>query len=89
MALVLATTWSLMSPKPHSFETSLSELEAIITAMEIGQMTLQETLDAYKRGIALLRHCQTTLDSAEQQTRILENGVLRDLESDTANPTDI
>ncbi|PKO83071.1 MAG: exodeoxyribonuclease VII small subunit [Betaproteobacteria bacterium HGW-Betaproteobacteria-11] len=78
-----------MSPKPHSFETSLSELEAIITAMEIGQMTLQETLDAYKRGIALLRHCQTTLDSAEQQTRILENGVLRDLESDTANPTDI
>lgn len=78
-----------MSSKPHSFEASLSELEAIINAMEIGQMTLQETLDAYKRGIALLRHCQTTLDSAEQQTRILENGVLRDLEADPSSPPEI
>lgn len=74
-----------MPSKPQSFETSLSELETIIGAMEVGQMTLQETLDAYKRGITLLRHCQTALNSAEQQIRMLENGVLRDIESDVSN----
>lgn len=65
--------------QPQSFESSLSELEAIIAAMEVGQMSLQETLDAYKRGISLLRQCQDTLNAAERQTRILESNVLHDL----------
>jgi exodeoxyribonuclease VII small subunit len=70
----------------QSFESSLSELEAIVAAMEIGQMPLQETLDAYKRGITLLRQCQDALNAVEQQTRILENDTLRDLKSETSTP---
>lgn len=70
--------------QPQSFESSLSELETIIAAMEAGQMPLQETLDAYKRGVSLLRQCQDTLNAAEQQTRILENDALRDLRPETS-----
>ena len=43
---------------PASFENALSELEGIVAAMEAGQMPLQDALDAYRRGVALLRQCQ-------------------------------
>lgn len=67
----------------QSFEASLTELEGIISAMEIGQMPLQEALDIYKRGILLLRQCQETLNAAEQQIHILEDNTLRPLKPDT------
>jgi exodeoxyribonuclease VII small subunit len=44
-----------------SFEAALAELEGIVAAMEAGKMPLQDALDAYKRGVALLRQCQATL----------------------------
>ena len=64
-----------------SFESALSELEGIVAAMEAGQMPLQEALDAYKRGAALLRQCQATLTAAEQQIRILDANGLRDFDA--------
>ncbi len=81
MASTSKTTSTLL--QSQSFESSLSELEGIIAAMEVGQMPLQEALDAYKRGIALLRQCQETLNTAEQQIRILEGDNLRPLAPDT------
>lgn len=81
MAPTSKTTSTLL--QSQSFESSLSELEGIIAAMEVGQMPLQEALDAYKRGIALLRQCQETLNTAEQQIRILEGDNLRPLAPDT------
>jgi exodeoxyribonuclease VII small subunit len=56
----------------QSFEADLGELETIVTTMESGQVPLQESLDTYKRGIALLRRCQDTLTAAEQQISILD-----------------
>ena len=64
-----------------SFESALSELEGIVAAMEAGQMPLQDALDAYKRGAALLRQCQATLTAAEQQIRILDANGLRDFDA--------
>ncbi len=61
-----------------SFEAALATLESIVAAMEAGQMPLQEALDAYQRGVGLLRHCRDTLAAAEQQIRILEGEGLRD-----------
>jgi exodeoxyribonuclease VII small subunit len=61
------------APHPQSFEDALSELEGIITRMEAGQMPLEESLAAYKQGILLLRECQATLNTAEQQIRILQS----------------
>jgi exodeoxyribonuclease VII small subunit len=66
---------------PPSFESALSELEGIVGAMEAGQMPLQDALNAYRRGVALLRQCQETLTAAEQQIRILDANGLREFDA--------
>jgi len=70
-----------VAPAP-SFEAALGELEGIVTAMESGQMPLQEALDAYKRGVGLLRQCQDTLSAAEQQISVLDASGLHSFDSD-------
>lgn len=73
---------------PASFEAALSELEAIVQAMEQGNAPLEASLAAYERGAALLRHCQETLASAEQKIRLLEGQSLRDFDPAAGNGTD-
>ena len=46
--------------------------------MESGQMPLEASLSAYKRGAELLQYCRQQLAGAEQQVKILENGTLAD-----------
>ncbi len=69
-----------------SFEQALGELEGIVAAMDAGQMPLQDALDAYKRGVALLRQCQETLTAAEQQIRVLDANGLRDFDATRDGP---
>jgi len=49
-------------------------------------MPLQDALNAYKRGVALLRQCQETLTAAEQQIRILDANGLRDFDAPKEAP---
>lgn len=56
---------------PQHFEAALAELESIIARMESGQLPLQQSLSAYKRGTELLGFCQKALADVEQQIRIL------------------
>jgi exodeoxyribonuclease VII small subunit len=68
------------SPKPEqtqTFESAVAELERIVSSMESGQMSLEESLASYKRGAELLKFCQATLQEAQQQVKLLENGVLK------------
>jgi exodeoxyribonuclease VII small subunit len=64
---------------PPSFEAALAELETLVGRMESGELPLQESLAAYKRGAALLAYCQAALKDAEQQVRVLEKGMLQPL----------
>lgn len=64
--------------EPKDFESAMAELEKLVEAMEAGKLTLEESLAAYKRGVALSAYCQRTLDDAEMQIKILENGSLKD-----------
>ena len=69
-------------PKPENtqtFESAVAELESIVTNMESGQLSLEESLASYKRGAELLKFCQASLQEAAQQVKILENGVLKNL----------
>ena len=50
--------------------------------MEEGELPLERALAAYKRGAELLKYCQAALQDAQQQVKVLENGVLRDFKSD-------
>lgn len=65
--------------KPLSFEAALAELESIVQGMESGKLSLEESLAAYQRGAALLKHCQGALAAAERKIQVLEAGELRDL----------
>jgi exodeoxyribonuclease VII small subunit len=60
-----------------TFEVALAELENIVSSMEAGQLPLEKSLAAYKRGAELLKFCQAALQDAQQQVRILEDGVLK------------
>jgi exodeoxyribonuclease VII small subunit len=63
---------------PVGFEQALAELETIVARMESGELTLEQSLAAYKRGAALLQYCQSALKDAQQQVKVLESGVLQD-----------
>jgi len=69
------------TPSPdnrNDFESSLSELESIVTQMEQGDLSLDEALSSFETGIKLTRHCQAILDQAEQKVQLLteKNGEL-------------
>jgi exodeoxyribonuclease VII small subunit len=55
------------------FETAITELESIVNQMEVGNLSLEASLNAYKRGAELLQFCQKLLTEAEQQVRILND----------------
>ena len=48
-----------------------------VQAAQAGQLSLEESLASYKRGAELLKFCQSTLQEAAQQVKLLENGVLK------------
>lgn len=64
------------------YETALAELEQIVRSMEDNHLPLEESIAAYRRGSELLRHCQTLLKEAEHKVQILENGSLRDFNTE-------
>lgn len=57
------------------YERHIAELEKIVTAMENGELSLDEALKQYEHGITLVRHCQQALDAAEQKIHILTENV--------------
>ena len=70
------------SQPPQSLESALAELEKIVSSMEEGELPLERSLAAYKRGAELLKYCQAALQDAQQQVKVLEEGVLREFKSD-------
>jgi exodeoxyribonuclease VII small subunit len=64
---------------PTSYEQALAELEHIVQAMEAGQLSLDDTLAAYKRGNVLLQFCRSKLQAVEQQVQVLDGEQLKPL----------
>jgi exodeoxyribonuclease VII small subunit len=62
-----------------SFEQALAELEKIVARMESGELSLEDALAAHKRGLELARSCQSRLEAAQQQVKVLEGEVLKPL----------
>jgi exodeoxyribonuclease VII small subunit len=56
---------------PPDFERSLAELEAIVDKLEAGDLSLDESLKQFERGVQLTRACQTALKQAEHKVEIL------------------
>lgn len=48
-----------------NFEDALGELEAIVRSLETAQIPLEDSINAYERGIALKKHCEAKLRDAQ------------------------
>jgi exodeoxyribonuclease VII small subunit len=63
-----------MSNKPDKkpdFETALAELEGLVSRLESGDLSLDQSLACFKRGVELTRHCQSVLDEAQKTVELL------------------
>lgn len=54
-----------------NFEKTLAELEQLVQTMEKGDLSLEESLKHFERGIVLTKSCQQALSEAEQKVSIL------------------
>lgn len=66
--------------KQQTFESSLGKLEKIVTQLEDGEMSLEESLKLFEDGVKLSRECQQQLDQAERRIEVL-------LKDKNGNPT--
>lgn len=76
-----------MSDAPDNspdFEKALAELETLVSRLESGELTLDQSLAEFKRGVELTRTCQSVLDHAQQTVEQLLNVD----DEDTAEPFD-
>ena len=64
------------------FEKALEELEELVSSMEDGKLSLEDSLQAFEKGIKLTRECQAALKKAEQKVQVLinEKGYTEELE---------
>ncbi len=58
------------SPK-IDFEQQLTNLESLVTSLEGGDLTLEESLNSFEEGVKIARECQRALQSAEQRVELL------------------
>ncbi|MBN4080525.1 exodeoxyribonuclease VII small subunit [Beggiatoa alba] len=77
---------SSKNSKPLDFEKALHELENLVATMEQGDLSLEESLKHFERGVKLTRQCQSALKQAEQKVQILieksEEAELKPFEAD-------
>ncbi len=64
---------------PANFESAIEELEKIVARMESGDLSLEDSLAAHKRGLELAQFCQGVLARAQDQVRVLEQDTLKAL----------
>lgn len=62
------------TPSPVAdFESALESLERLVEQMEHGDMSLEDALAAYERGVSLYRHCHNALEQAELRVNLLSD----------------
>lgn len=63
-----------MAEKKLTFERGMERLEEIVSKLEHGEATLDESLKLFEEGAKLVTQCTAMLDKAEQKVTLLENG---------------
>ncbi|MCY0967204.1 exodeoxyribonuclease VII small subunit [Parathalassolituus penaei] len=59
------------SNSAFDFEQAMADLEQLVSRMERGDLTLEESLQTFEQGIRLTNACQQALSSAEQRVQVL------------------
>ena len=74
--------------EPASFEEAMAELEQLVARMEAGELPLEASVAAYKRGSELVKFCAGQLDKVEGQVKVLEGEMLKPFAADGAAEVD-
>lgn len=72
--------------KKANFETSMMELEELVNKIEAGNLSLEESLIEFEKGVKLSRECQSALTNAEQRVKILTDSLTGESEEDFPSP---
>jgi exodeoxyribonuclease VII small subunit len=62
-----------MDEQITDFETAIGELETIVQTLEGGDLSLEQSLALYERGVQLSRFCHTRLEDAERRIELLND----------------
>ena len=62
---------------PSSFEEAMAELDELVARMEAGELPLEASVAAYKRGSELVKYCAAQLEKVDQQVKVLEGDMLK------------
>ena len=68
-----------------SFEDAMAELEQLVARMEAGELPLEASVAAYRRGAELVKLCAGQLDKVDVQVRMLEGEMLKPFAGDDAD----
>ena len=63
-----------MDASIKDFEAAITELETVVKRLEDGDLTLEQSLELYERGVTLSRYCHASLEQAERRIEILTEG---------------
>lgn len=72
-------------PVPASFEHAVAELESLVSRMEDGALSLEDSLAAYQRGTFLVGFCRQSLATVSRRVKVLEGDLLKPFEDDTGD----
>ncbi|MFJ3048126.1 exodeoxyribonuclease VII small subunit [Herbaspirillum chlorophenolicum] len=73
---------------PASFEQAMQELEQLVAQMEAGELPLEASVAAYKRGSELVKFCAAQLDKVDSQVKVLEGEMLKPFSADPGTGED-
>ena len=76
-----------MEQNTKDFESAIGELESIVKTLEGGDLSLEQSLELYERGVQLSRFCHTRLEDAERRIEILTQSGEREPAPDTLTPS--
>ncbi len=70
------------------FESAIGELETVVKTLEAGDLSLEQSLRLFERGVQLSRFCHTRLEDAERRIEILSQNGERTAAPDTLTPSE-
>ncbi len=62
-----------LEQKKITFEQAMAELEKIVTDVEQGKISLEDSIDKYENGMKIIQHCRAILEQAEKRIETISN----------------
>jgi exodeoxyribonuclease VII small subunit len=79
---------AISAEQPVSFEDAMAELEQLVARMEAGELPLEASVAAYRRGSELVKYCAAQLEKVDSQVKILEGDMLKPFNVDPSAEAD-